>query len=150
MTSIGTIMKEIILPNRKGSIRLNTNLVVLKEAHIQDFYLGTDYQSIYGIDIYNSKKRHIKIDINKEKEFSLDRYQLSSQDPLEELLNKFKEVEFIYNISGEQKLSLIKTFRKDRPAFLIGEEALGKIIVYDIELYLEGERPYPPMLRRYP
>ncbi|MBW0486004.1 hypothetical protein O181_025719 [Austropuccinia psidii MF-1] len=38
--------------------------------------------------------------------------------------------------------------RKNRPAFSIGEEPLGKIKGHDIELYLDVERPYPPMLRR--
>ena len=56
MTSIGTIIKEIIIPHRKGNIRLNPEFVVLEDAHIQGFLLGTDYQRMYGIDIYNSKK----------------------------------------------------------------------------------------------
>ncbi|MBW0472379.1 hypothetical protein O181_012094 [Austropuccinia psidii MF-1] len=65
MTSIGTIIKEIIIPHRKGNIRLNTEFVVLDDAHIQEFFLGTDYQRIYGIDIYNSKNRHINIGTSK-------------------------------------------------------------------------------------
>ncbi|MBW0485412.1 hypothetical protein O181_025127 [Austropuccinia psidii MF-1] len=40
--------------------------------------------------------------------------------------------------------------RQDRPAFAIGEEPLGKIKGHDIELYLDEERPYPPILRRPP
>ncbi|MBW0558103.1 hypothetical protein O181_097818 [Austropuccinia psidii MF-1] len=40
--------------------------------------------------------------------------------------------------------------RNNRPEFAIGEEPLGKIRGHDIELYLEVERPYPPMLRRPP
>ncbi|MBW0467807.1 hypothetical protein O181_007522 [Austropuccinia psidii MF-1] len=40
--------------------------------------------------------------------------------------------------------------RKNRPAFAIGKEPLGKIKGHDIELYLDVERPYPPMLRRTP
>ncbi|MBW0501369.1 hypothetical protein O181_041084 [Austropuccinia psidii MF-1] len=40
--------------------------------------------------------------------------------------------------------------RKNRPEFAIGEEPLGKIEGYDIELSLDVERPYPPMLRRTP
>ncbi|MBW0523751.1 hypothetical protein O181_063466 [Austropuccinia psidii MF-1] len=39
---------------------------------------------------------------------------------------------------------------KDRPAFAIGEEPLGKIRGHDIELYLDVEKPYPPILRRPP
>ncbi|MBW0563124.1 hypothetical protein O181_102839 [Austropuccinia psidii MF-1] len=37
--------------------------------------------------------------------------------------------------------------RKNRQAFSICEEPLGKIRGHDRELYLNVERPYPPMLR---
>ncbi|MBW0475265.1 hypothetical protein O181_014980 [Austropuccinia psidii MF-1] len=40
--------------------------------------------------------------------------------------------------------------RKNRPEFSIDEEPLGKIRGHDIELYLDVERPYSPMLRRPP
>ncbi|MBW0517588.1 hypothetical protein O181_057303 [Austropuccinia psidii MF-1] len=84
MNSIGTIIKKIIIPHKKGNIRLNAELVVLDDAHTQGFLLETDYQRMYGIEIYNSKNRHITIGTNKEKKFSLDMYQVSAQDPLEE------------------------------------------------------------------
>ncbi|MBW0540727.1 hypothetical protein O181_080442 [Austropuccinia psidii MF-1] len=38
--------------------------------------------------------------------------------------------------------------RKNIPAFAIGEEPLGKIKGHDIEIYLDVERSYTPMLRR--
>ncbi|MBW0480556.1 hypothetical protein O181_020271 [Austropuccinia psidii MF-1] len=47
-------------------------------------------------------------------------------------------------------ISLLKILRKKRPAFSIGEEPLGKIRGHDIELYLDVERTYPPMLKRTP
>ncbi|MBW0585001.1 hypothetical protein O181_124716, partial [Austropuccinia psidii MF-1] len=146
MTSIGTIIKEIIIPHRKGNIRLNPELVVLNDAHIQGFLLGTDYQRMYGIDIHNSKNRHITIGTNKEKKFSLDVYHISSQDPLEEPLNEFREGQFSTTLTSKQKLSLLKMLRKNRPAFEIGEERLGKIKGHDIELYLDVEKPYPASL----
>ncbi|MBW0490016.1 hypothetical protein O181_029731 [Austropuccinia psidii MF-1] len=40
--------------------------------------------------------------------------------------------------------------RNNKPAFDISEEPLGKIRGHDIELYLDLERPYPPMLTRTP
>ncbi|MBW0497234.1 hypothetical protein O181_036949 [Austropuccinia psidii MF-1] len=92
MTSIGTIIKEIIIPHRKGNIRLKQEFMVLEDSHIQGFLLGEDYQRMYNIEIYISKNRHITIGTNKENKFSLDIYQISNQDPLEELLNEFKEV----------------------------------------------------------
>ncbi|MBW0536637.1 hypothetical protein O181_076352 [Austropuccinia psidii MF-1] len=150
MTSIGTIIKGIIIPHKKGNIRLNTEFLVLDDAHIQGLLLGTAYQRIYGIDISNSKNRHITIGTNKEKKFSLDIYQVSGQDPLEELLNEFREGQFSTALTSKQKVGLLKMLRKKRPAFAIGEEPLGKIKCHDIELYLDVERPYPPMLRRPP
>ncbi|MBW0479337.1 hypothetical protein O181_019052 [Austropuccinia psidii MF-1] len=150
MTSIGTIIKEIILPHRKGNIRLNPEFFVLEYAHIQGFLLGTDYQRMYGIYIYNTKNRHITIGTNKEKKFSLDIYQISTHDPLEELLNEYREGQFSTTLTSKQKLSLLKILRKNRPAFAIGEEPLGKIRGHDIELYLDVEIPYLPMLRRPP
>ncbi|MBW0543987.1 hypothetical protein O181_083702 [Austropuccinia psidii MF-1] len=137
MASIGTIIKEIIIPHRKGNIRLNPGFVVLDDAHIQWFLLGTDYQRMYGIDSYNSKNRHITIGINKEKEFSLDIYQISTHDPLEELLNEFMEGQFSTTLTSKKRLSLLRMLRKNRPAFSIGEEPLGKIKYHDIELYLD-------------
>ncbi|MBW0528819.1 hypothetical protein O181_068534 [Austropuccinia psidii MF-1] len=91
ITSIGTIIKEIIIPHRKGNIRLNPEFVILEDAHIQGFSLKTDYQRMYGINIYNSKNRNITIDTNKEKKFSLDIYQISTQEPLGELLNELRQ-----------------------------------------------------------
>ncbi|MBW0461249.1 hypothetical protein O181_000964 [Austropuccinia psidii MF-1] len=150
MTSIEKIIKEIIIPHRKGNNRLSTDLVVLEDAHIHRFLLGTDYQRMHGIDIQNSKNRNITIGTNKEKKFSLDIYQMATHDPLEELLNEFKEGQFSTNLTSKQKFSLLKILMKNRPAFAIGEEPLGKIRGHDIELYLNVERPYPTMLRRPP
>ncbi|MBW0566271.1 hypothetical protein O181_105986 [Austropuccinia psidii MF-1] len=51
MTSIGTIIKGIILADRNGNIRLNPVFAVLEDAHIQGILLGKDYQRMYAIDI---------------------------------------------------------------------------------------------------
>ncbi|MBW0506985.1 hypothetical protein O181_046700 [Austropuccinia psidii MF-1] len=132
------------------NIRINPEFVVLDDAHIQGFLLGTDYQRMYGIDIYNSKNRHITIGTNKDNKFSLEIYRISAQDPPEELLNEFREGQFSTTLTSKQKLSLLNMLRKNRPAFAIGEEPLGKIRVHDIIIYLDLERPYPAMLRRPP
>ncbi|MBW0558492.1 hypothetical protein O181_098207 [Austropuccinia psidii MF-1] len=150
MASIGTIIKEKIIPHRRGNLRHNPELFVLEDAHIQGFLLGTDYQRMYGIVIYSTKNRHITIGTNKEKTFPLDIYQISTHDPLEELLNELREGQFSTTLTSKQKLSLLKILRKNRPSFSIGEEPLGKIRGHDIKLYLDLERPYPPMLRRPP
>ncbi|MBW0514004.1 hypothetical protein O181_053719 [Austropuccinia psidii MF-1] len=132
MTSIGTIIKEIMIPHRKGNIRINPEFVVLENAHIQGVLLGTEYQKMYGIDIYNCKNSHITIVTNKEKKISLDIYQISTYDPLEELLNEFREGQFSTTLTSKPKLSLLKMLRKNAPEFTIGEQPLGKIRGHDI------------------
>ncbi|MBW0568627.1 hypothetical protein O181_108342 [Austropuccinia psidii MF-1] len=59
-------VKTSEVPNRhkKGNIRLNPKFLVLDDSHIQGFLLGSDYQRMYVIDIYNSKSRHITIGTN--------------------------------------------------------------------------------------
>ncbi|MBW0465288.1 hypothetical protein O181_005003 [Austropuccinia psidii MF-1] len=122
----------MIIPHRKANITCNQEVLVLEDAHIQVFLLGTYYQIMYGTDIYNGKNKHITI------------------DTLEELLNELKEGKFSANLTSKKKLSLIKFSRNNRPAFAIGEEPLGKIRGHDIELYLDVERPYPPILKQTP
>ncbi|MBW0561400.1 hypothetical protein O181_101115 [Austropuccinia psidii MF-1] len=106
---------------------------------------------MYSIDIYNSKNRKITITIgtNKEKKFLLDIYQVSTHDPLEESLKPLREGQFSTTLTNKQKLSLQKMLKSNRPEFAIDEEPFGKIRGHDIELYLDVERPYPPMLWRY-
>ncbi|MBW0517847.1 hypothetical protein O181_057562 [Austropuccinia psidii MF-1] len=132
MTSIGKIIKEIIIPHRKGNIRLNPEFFVLENGHIP------------------GKNRHITIGTNKEKKFSPDIYQISTHDPLEELLNEFREGQFSTTLTSKEKLSLLKMLRKNRPSFSMGDEPLGRIRGHYIESYLDVERPYSPMLRRSP
>ncbi|MBW0495504.1 hypothetical protein O181_035219 [Austropuccinia psidii MF-1] len=103
---------------------------------------------MYGTNIYNSKNRYLTIGTNKEKKFPRDIYQNSTHEPLEEFLNEFREGQISTNLTSKQKLSLLKMLRKNKPAFAIGEQPLGKIRGHDIELYLDMERPYRPMLRR--
>ncbi|MBW0501399.1 hypothetical protein O181_041114 [Austropuccinia psidii MF-1] len=150
MTSIGTIIKEIIIPHRKGNIRLNPEFFVLEDSHNQGFLLGKDYQRMYGIDIYNSKNRHITIGTNMQKKSSLGIHQMSTHKPLEKLLNEFREGQLSTNLISKQKLSLLKMLRRNRPEFSIGEEALGKIRGHYIESYQDVQRPSPPVLKRPP
>ncbi|MBW0559114.1 hypothetical protein O181_098829 [Austropuccinia psidii MF-1] len=126
MTSIGKKSKEIIIPHRKVNIRLNPEFFVLEDSHIHGILLGKAYQKMDGIDIYNGKNRHITIGTSKEKEFSLEIYQISTHDPLEELLDELREVQFSTTLTSKQKLSLLKILRENRPEFGIGEEPLGK------------------------
>ncbi|MBW0472612.1 hypothetical protein O181_012327 [Austropuccinia psidii MF-1] len=75
---------------------------------------------------------------------------MSTHDPLEELLNESKEGKFSTKLTSKKKLSLLNILKKNTPEFAIDEEPLGKIRGNAMELYLDVERPYPPMLRGPP
>ncbi|MBW0481918.1 hypothetical protein O181_021633 [Austropuccinia psidii MF-1] len=75
---------------------------------------------------------------------------MSNQDLLEEFLNEFKEGQFNANLTSKQKHSLLNILRKNRPAFSIGEEPLGKIQGHDTKIYLAVDILYPPILTRPP
>ncbi|MBW0584810.1 hypothetical protein O181_124525 [Austropuccinia psidii MF-1] len=77
-------------------------------------------------------------------------FESQADNPLEEVLNEFKEGQFSTALTSKQKLSILKMLRKKKPEFSIGEEPLGKMKGHDIELYLDVERPYPTILRRPP
>ncbi|MBW0462769.1 hypothetical protein O181_002484 [Austropuccinia psidii MF-1] len=98
MTSIGRIIKEIIIPHRKGNIRLKTEFVVLEDAHIQGFYWEQTTRGCMAF-VFTIVKT-------------------------DELLNEFREGQFSTKLTSKQKLSLLKMLRKNRPAFAIGEETL--------------------------
>ncbi|MBW0474323.1 hypothetical protein O181_014038 [Austropuccinia psidii MF-1] len=49
MTPMGTIIKEIIIPHRKGNLRLNPEFVVLEDAHIQGFFWEQITKYIYRV-----------------------------------------------------------------------------------------------------
>ncbi|MBW0507026.1 hypothetical protein O181_046741 [Austropuccinia psidii MF-1] len=65
-------------------------------------------------------------------------------------MNEFRGGRFSTTLTSKHKLSLLNILRNNRPAFAICEEPLHKIRGNQIELYLDVERPYPPILRRTP
>ncbi|MBW0544355.1 hypothetical protein O181_084070, partial [Austropuccinia psidii MF-1] len=93
MTSIGTIIKEIIIPHRKGNIRLNPEFVLLEDAHIQGFYWEQTTRGCMVL-IFKIVQTGTLLLVQTRKKYSLYLYQICAHDPLEELLNEFREGQF--------------------------------------------------------
>ncbi|MBW0463643.1 hypothetical protein O181_003358 [Austropuccinia psidii MF-1] len=102
------------------------------------------------MEICNSKNRYITIGKNKDKKFSFDINHLKTDSILKYLLEDFKGTQYRTQLTSKMKLKLAKILGKNREAFAIGDEPLGKIKGNDIELCMVVERPYPPILRRPP
>ncbi|MBW0589978.1 hypothetical protein O181_129693 [Austropuccinia psidii MF-1] len=121
------------------------------------FILGNDYLSIYGIDISNQKDRYFTIGDNKRQKFGFlnNKKQITvikneEKIPEKELFisEQLKEAEFNQELTEKMKEKLIDLLFKYKNAFATDKEPLGAIIGHEVDIILNVEKPYPPLLRR--
>ncbi|CAH7671063.1 hypothetical protein PPACK8108_LOCUS5827 [Phakopsora pachyrhizi] len=175
MKLIGIIETSLIFPHPLGSVRIQAELVVMDNATMHYFILGNEYQSLYGIDINNSKERYFTIgNDNKRKKFAFPNIiKISIEDIHKDPF--FTEIfpdsitlwgkaalyfqiscpraAFLLNITNpevnsEQIDELKQTLFNNKLAFYVPKEPIGETNGHEISITLEHERPYPPVLRR--
>ncbi|MBW0580449.1 hypothetical protein O181_120164 [Austropuccinia psidii MF-1] len=121
------------------------------------FILENDYLSIYGIDISNQKDRYFTIGDNKRKRFGFlnNKKQTTvikneEKSPEKELFisENLKEAEFNQELTEKMKEKLIDLLFEYRIAFETEKEPLGAIFGHEVDIILNLENPYPPLLRR--
>ncbi|MBW0578898.1 hypothetical protein O181_118613 [Austropuccinia psidii MF-1] len=156
MHPLGILQEEMIFPHPAGSIRFKVESIVMNHCTSQHFILGNDYLNIYGIDINNHKDRYFTIGENKRQKFAfpLEKEELTV---IKQVKNVNKEI-FVSDqlieakISPELKLEMkeevIEILFQYREAFASDNEPLGAIKGHEVEIMLNVERPYPPLLRR--
>ncbi|MBW0572559.1 hypothetical protein O181_112274 [Austropuccinia psidii MF-1] len=112
---------------------------------------------MYGIDLHNNKARYFTTGDNKHQRFAFLPFKIqiivSKVAPVNLELEKFK-----YEQLNEAKISLHLTDKQDnelsplliyhRESFVSDKEPLGAIIGHEVDIILNIERPYPPLLRR--
>ncbi|POW20262.1 hypothetical protein PSHT_03739 [Puccinia striiformis] len=161
----GIIELPIIFPHTKGSMRIQTEFVVMKNARIKYLILGNDYLTLYGIDITNSKERYFTIgNENKKKKFSfknnaLEENRISSDiaavkqhapSRQDFISGDLAEAHISQKLTLEQKESLITLLFNLKDAFATTDQPLGAIKGHEVNIELTTHRPYPPLLRRPP
>ncbi|POW21490.1 hypothetical protein PSHT_02381 [Puccinia striiformis] len=83
---LGVVELPLIFPHTKGSVRVQTEFVVMKNARMNYIIIGNDYLSLYGFDINNSKDRYFTIgNENKKKKFSFKSHQAEVMTPSSEI-----------------------------------------------------------------
>ncbi|MBW0528431.1 hypothetical protein O181_068146 [Austropuccinia psidii MF-1] len=121
------------------------------------FISGNDYLSIYGIDISNQNDRYFTIGDNKRQKFGLlnNKKQITAIKKKEKIPEKhsfinekLNEAEFNQELTEKMKEKLIDLFFKYKNAFATNKEPLGEIIWNEVDIILNVEKPYPPLLRR--
>ncbi|MBW0530579.1 hypothetical protein O181_070294 [Austropuccinia psidii MF-1] len=121
------------------------------------FILGNDYFSIYGIDISNQKYTYFTIGDHKRQTFGLlnNKKQITvikneEKSPEKDFLirDQLKEAEFNQEITEKMKEELLDLLFKYENAFSTEKEPLGVIIGHEVDIILNVEKSYPPLLRR--
>ncbi|MBW0530515.1 hypothetical protein O181_070230 [Austropuccinia psidii MF-1] len=157
MKPLGIIDLTIIFPHPSQLIRLKVESVVMYSCTSNHFILGNDYFSIYGIDISNQKDRYFTIENNKRQRFGFlnNKRQLTvlkNEERIPErdffIAEKLKEAEFNHELTEKLKETLIDLLFKYKNAFATDKEPLGAIIGHEVDIILNVENPYPPLLRR--
>ncbi|MBW0553526.1 hypothetical protein O181_093241 [Austropuccinia psidii MF-1] len=112
---------------------------------------------MYGIHLHNNKYRYLTIGDNKHQKFAFLPFKrqitVSKVAPASLELEKFKSEQL-----NKAKISLHLTDKQEnepsallydcREAFTSEKEPLGAIIGHEVDIILNIERPYPPLLRR--
>ncbi|MBW0586217.1 hypothetical protein O181_125932 [Austropuccinia psidii MF-1] len=153
---LGIFETEMIFPHPTGSIRLKVKFVVMNNCTSQHFILGNDYLNIYGIDINKHKYRYFNIGENKRKKFAFppEKREITV---IRQVINVNQEKFVSYQLIEAQispeltldmKEELIEILFQYREAFASDNEPLGAIKRHEVDILLNVERPYPPLLRR--
>ncbi|MBW0509944.1 hypothetical protein O181_049659 [Austropuccinia psidii MF-1] len=121
------------------------------------FILGNDYLIIYGIDLNNNKDRYFTIRDNKRQRFAFLPFKglitVNKVSPVNLELEKFKseqlnEAEISLHLTEKQENEISSLLYEHKGAFSSDKEPLGAIIGHEVDIILNIERPYPPLLRR--
>ncbi|MBW0526504.1 hypothetical protein O181_066219 [Austropuccinia psidii MF-1] len=94
---------------------------------------------MYGIDLHNNKDRYFPIGDDKCQKFSFLPFKRQI---------KLNEAEISLHLTDNQENELSALLYDHREAFALDKEPLGAIIGHEVDIILNIERPYPPLLRR--
>ena len=162
---VGVVPLPMIFPHTQGAVRIQPEFVVMENANPKYFILGSDFLSLYGIDIFHSKEKYFTIgNENKRKKFALSPsrpilpvYQeeeilLTQQSKKDEYLIEegIKEAGFGPKLTDPQQTEVEDLVRKYPDQFVLGNQVLGKIDNHPVQINLTLEKPYPPILRKAP
>ncbi|MBW0518366.1 hypothetical protein O181_058081 [Austropuccinia psidii MF-1] len=112
---------------------------------------------MYGIYLHDNKDRYFTIGDNKGQKFSFlpfnRKISVSKIAPVNLGLERFKseqlnKAEISLHLTDSLENALYALLYDHREAFASDKESLGEIIGHEVDIILNIERPYPPLLRR--
>ncbi|MBW0521855.1 hypothetical protein O181_061570 [Austropuccinia psidii MF-1] len=156
MYPLGIFDTNLVFPHQAGSVRIETEIVVVDNCTSQHIIFGNDYLNIYGIDINNHKDRYFMIGENKRQKISFSNIPKqisvisSVKDTYKEefVANQPVETQINPSLSPYMRHDLIDSLYTYKNAFASDNEPLGTIRAHEVDITLNIDRPYPPVLQR--
>ncbi|MBW0483296.1 hypothetical protein O181_023011 [Austropuccinia psidii MF-1] len=156
MYPFGILDTNLVFPHPAGSIRMNNDVVVMDNCTSQNVILGNDYLNIYGIDINKHKDRYFTIGENKRQKFAFSNMPKqislvsSKKDTYKEeyVTNQLVEAQINPLLSPKMRHELSDVLYTYNNAFASDNEPLCAMKGYEVDITLNIDRPYPPVLRR--
>ncbi|MBW0550626.1 hypothetical protein O181_090341, partial [Austropuccinia psidii MF-1] len=157
MKALSIFETTVISPHINGNLRITVEFVVMEDCSSTHFVLGNDYLIIYGIDLNNNKDRYFTIGYNKHQRFSFlpfkRQIQVNKVSQVNLELEKLKseqlnEAEISLHLINKQESELSSLLYDHKEAFSSDKEPMGEIFDHEVDILLNIERPYPPLLRR--
>ncbi|MBW0540484.1 hypothetical protein O181_080199 [Austropuccinia psidii MF-1] len=147
---------NIVFPHPEGSVTMKTEIVVMDNCTSQHIILGTYYLNIDGIVINNHKDRYFTIGEEKRQEFASSNIPKqisvisSVKDTCKEkfVANQLVEAQINSSLSPKMRHDLIDVLYTYRNAVASDNELLGTIKGHEVDITLNIDRPYHPVLRR--
>ncbi|MBW0527789.1 hypothetical protein O181_067504 [Austropuccinia psidii MF-1] len=127
MKALGIFETIVIFSHINGNLRITVEFVVMENFSSTDFILENDDLIMYGI-------------VKKVSPVSLELENFKSE--------QLNEAEISLHLGENQKNELSTLLYDHKEAFASDKEPLGEIIGYEVDITLNIERPYPPLLRR--
>ncbi|MBW0549915.1 hypothetical protein O181_089630 [Austropuccinia psidii MF-1] len=156
MYPLGILETNLVFPHPAGSVKIKTEIVVIDDCTSQKITIGNDYLNIYGIDINKHKDRDFTIGENRRQKFSFSNMpkQISTitsvKDTYKEefVANQLVEAQINPSLSPKMRHDLIDVLYTYKNSFACDNEPLGAIKGHEVDITLNIDRPYPPLLGR--
>ncbi|MBW0492125.1 hypothetical protein O181_031840 [Austropuccinia psidii MF-1] len=156
MYPLGIFDTNLVFPHPAGSVRIKTEIVVMDNCTSQHIILGNVYLKIYGIDLNNHKDRYFTIGENKRQKFTFSNmpkkisviYSVKDTYKEEFVADQLVEAQINPSLSPKMRHDLIYVLYTYKNAFASDNEPLGAIKGNEVDITLNIDRPYPPVLRR--
>ncbi|MBW0502818.1 hypothetical protein O181_042533 [Austropuccinia psidii MF-1] len=112
---------------------------------------------MYEIDLHNNKDRYFTIEDKKHQKFAFLPFKrqitVNKLSPVILELEKFKseqlnEAEISLHLTDKRECEISALLYEHKEAFESDKEPLGATVGHEVDIILNIEKPYPPLLRR--